>query len=461
MIFRDTSKKTVDLNKDTRFFLQNGTFAIGLSGESGNFPVNVSNSTARVPLELTDDAISRSCEPNWLGGATNVTEYDIEEIYPDEKLIIVPYKFLTKLKPGDPVQLVRKEIRNNYVVKKISIIYDPLAGFSAWHGTYVYLMNDRNYQTDSFDTLNSYIGITGFPLPSADSHLRIIRKTEISDIYRETLQDFYLDFNDYEYSDSYSIKVNWVIDPTVKATKLRWRSIPRNQQVTSDILLTLNSGGLYSGTGPTAPSAEVVSDTGRSAKIELACTWGATSGTVSGVSLVQIGGGFLSSPIITVDSTNEIVPASITADLVLDTEGRIDYISVVNGGTGYTGANVTVSPIPSIVNGATAEGYAEIEDGIIKNIVLTNSGYGFTEYGYTGSITAVVTPTGTGGAGAILRPNIDMSSEWTYENPVFLEKEKIIHGLKFGLPYEIQILTSDDENFIGFNSYSNSIEFIY
>lgn len=453
MTFRDTSKKNLDVMKQSRFNLQNA------SEENlyvGKFPINVSDFNEEHPNEYSSTP--------W-HATYNYPKIKIHSIDTDRtSYAVVIFKnindeqvYLHKFKSGDQIQIERLNIKRIFTVK--STIVD---------GEYVrlHLMNDRKYQSNDFLELDNFVSFNGYPnslisASEATSYLNFSRRIE-RNLSKNMLIDFYVDFYEYEFTDSFSVKVNWEIDPSIKTTQLRWRTTPRNQKETSDISFDIFNGGYYT----QIPEISLISDMGRSAKVEPVMS-DDTFGSIIAMNLTDLGGAYLESPTVSVGRTLvdgtliEVVPAEITSTLWLKTEGRIDHIMILNGGSGYTGASVSISPMPVTPPapiGTMAEGYAEIEDGVITNIVLTNPGYGFS-YGTGSTAVVVITPHGTGGTGAVLQANIDIISEWKYENPLFNDKALVIHGLKRGLPYEIQILCSPDEYFRSEYGYSDSITF--
>jgi hypothetical protein len=310
---------------------------------------------------------------------------------------------------------------------------------------------------------------------------------------------------------------NWLVDPSISKTRIRWRSVPRNQNI-SQLSFNVTTTGLYS----QVPTAEVTSTSGRMAEIQLTSTltgvnlasggtgyttasvqlsggggtgagltYSISSGSITGLSLttggtgytslptvvimgngtgasaeidevsvtgvtiLQQGGNYLSVPTVTVDNTYQtgLTGAVIGVGLTILNGGRVDYIRVTDGGTGYTGASV------SITGGTTdATATAEINDGTLSNIVLNTQGYG---YGPT-LPTVTITPTGTGGTGASAIANVDLYSAWVYEDPSNYDVfSKTINGFKYNVPYEIEILASEDENFRGLMRYGNLLSFQY
>lgn len=417
----DTSKTQIYLNKDTRFSLQNGTNTEGASG--GNFPLHVSNFDESPILTEIDTDRSTYCILKF--STSDVSIYDY-------------------IKPGDPLQLIRGNIKRSYVCENINI------GLTGATSSDMYITLMKRETSDSFIDLDHFVGEYGYPYADSNTTINFNRILETND--KNNLILFNVEFNALEYIDTYSINVNIDFDYTIKNTRLRWRTIPTNQQIPNiDFTLT----GTATAIGPVPIT--VVSDTGRGANLEFVI--GATTPyEINTLDIIDAGGGYLSVPVIDIDETNIDGSSTleITPVLHLNTEGRVDYIRVLNGGSGYTGATVTVSPL-SVANGTTASGYAEIENGEIINIVLTNHGYGFTKAGET----TVTSYTLDGdGIGAELLINVDTDSNWVYEDPT-QEKNITLYNFKRGLSYEIQVVGSDTEIFTGIYKYSHSINFTY
>jgi hypothetical protein len=174
---------------------------------------------------------------------------------------------------------------------------------------------------------------------------------------------------------------------------------------------------------------------------------------INGLNVIQTGGGYMSTPIVTVDDIYLITGGvEIQATLELKNAGRVDYFRVIDGGSGYTGASVSVSGSGS---SDEATGTPIIKDGIITDIIVNYNGNDYV------SASVAISPYGTGGTGASAIANVDIYSEWVYESPMYEEKEITLTGFKYNIPYEIQILASIDQKFIGENKYSTSIPFQY
>lgn len=420
MSVRDTNTKRVNVSREVRVPLQTG--AIPSTASASKYPMNIS------------DVIINN--PNDYLGATAYPFYPLLSLSQDYKLEITG-DWNYKLKTGDPIEIKRGNIRNFYTVQ--NAVFD-----STSNSTLVTLFSAR----ESAFSLDSFIGASGYPQPSSDTLLLLNKRIENPNNRENLVKSFDYRMNPAT-EDFLTLNVSWEIDPKVKVTKIRWRSVPRNENI-SNVSYTVTTQGLYS----QIPTAVINSDTGRSAEIRLT---GATAGLnilVTGVTVVQQGGNYLTPPSVVIDSTYLVglTAAAVTASLNLANKGRIDYIRVLDGGSGYTGASVSVSG-STLSDNAVAT--AIISDGSIKNIIVTYPGHS-----YVGA-TVSITPTGTGGTGASAKANIDLYSDWVYEENMFAEKKKTISGFKVNVPYEIQIIASTDEYFRGLLHYSDSYYFQY
>lgn len=457
MIYRITNTKEISLDKSSAFGIQNGGAPIG-STTVGNYPVNVSDFNEEHPNQFL--------KPSYPGSTVsyhssyNYPLVKVNQILTDRSsyatLVIEPFYeknwYKHKFKSGDQLCLQRWNVKRFFTIKSVTV--NSLVN--------IHLLNDRNYQSDVFSELDHFISESGYP-DAENCYINFVIKLE-TNLRDENLQDFYIDFNEYQYTDSFSLKAFWETSPEITSTAIRWRSVPDNLIITSDISFVINYGGRYylNGLNGLGPFISLISDTGRSAAVEVDnmlvdYLYSEPVGYITSVALTNLGGGYLQSPSVTIDATNQVIgqTGSMTANLTLQTEGRVDYIKVLDGGAGYTGASVSVSSVAPY--GTTAYGYAEIEDGTIKNIVLTDRGYGFT-YGTASNSTVILTPFGSG-SGASLSANVDIMSEWNYELPTPNAKTSIINGFKRGIKYEIQILCISDQK--AYSRYSNSINFCY
>jgi hypothetical protein len=486
MSIRNTTKEDLKIQRTVRGTIQTGTIPAGVTAVDAGYPVNIS------------DVI--------LGDPTTVPVqyplYPIEEIYPDYTLKITD-NWENKIKSGDALEIKRGNIKGFYTVQKNS--YDPVTNLNT---ITLFSARENNLSLDSF------IGATGYPVAAPDTFLLINKEMENPNDRKDLVKSF-----DYKMipsdTDTFSLLVSWSLDPNVSATRLRWRTTPR-VSLDSNLSFTISTIGYYS----QVPTVNLISSTGRSANVALKSSihtvylasggtgyssasitvsggggTGAslvpniTSGAVSSVTIVSggtgytslptvtisgdgtgasvsylklaintisvldQGGGYLSAPSIEVDSTYLLTtPVGVTCSLSLVNSGSVDYVKILQGGSGYTGASVSITGSSTLQN-ATAVAY--VENGSIVNVKVLNGGKG-----YTGASVSV-TPSGPSGAGAVLSANIDLFSDWFYEDILYKEKTKTITGLKTNLPYEIQIIASEDELFRGLVKYSDSYTFQY
>lgn len=420
MAVRDTNTKRVNVNREVRVPLQNGTI-----------PANASASTAKYPMNISDTILDN---PNTYLGATSYPFYPVNSIS-DNFTLSIAGDWTNKIKTGDPIEIKRGNVRNFYTIQNVNFdtVNSLLTLFSA---------------RDNVASLDTFIGASGYPYPSSDTSVLLNKRLEDPNVREMLVRSFDYRMNPTD-ADFFSLNVSWEIDPKVKATRLRWRSVPRNQNV-SNVAYSVITQGIYS----QIPTATVNSTSGRSAEIQLTGVTAGSNILVTGVNVLQQGGNYLTAPTVTIDSTYQVglTAAEVSTQLTLANKGRIDYIRVLNGGSGYTGASVSVSG-SVLSDDATAE--AIIVDGTIQNILVTYPGHG-----YIGA-TVSITPTGTGGTGAVATANVDLYSDWVYEDIMTTEKKKTITGFKTNVPYEIQIIASSDEHFRGLAHYSDSYTFEY
>lgn len=502
------STKTTNLNLYTldHFMLQDGTIPPGVTALGSKYPMNES------------DVIIGS--PNYAGGGTQ-TPIPLASLSRDFSLTINSgspsfYDWSQKIKSGDTVQVVRGSIRHAYTVQNSS--YDIVSG-----QTTISLNNNR----DVVHFLDPFISIQGYTAPSYDGGSTLVdtflvpgRKIESPNDENSLVKDFSVKIVPSKDPDTFSVVAEWSLDHSVKNTRLRWRSYPRNYSYSNLSFAVVQGGGYYG-----VPSAAVVSSTGRRAEIQptvsfsglqsltggtgyssaptltavggggtgasfsvsltgssvgsitivsggtgytstpkLVFTGGGGTGaavtpvfTISNVITVQQGGGYLEAPTVSIDETlhTGATHGSITSSLSLKNEGRVDYIRVTDGGTGYTGASVSITGSPYAED---AIAHVEISKGSIANIVLDYPGYG-----YASSCPPVVNIVAAGsGTGASAIANVDIFSRWVYEDSAGYDVfTKTIHGFKYNIPYEIEILASQDEFFRGLIKYTNNLSFQY
>ena len=485
---RNTNTNKLIIQDEIRSSVQNGTAPSGATAGSSKFPLNVS-----IPI-LDNPNISAGGIPYHTFPVAEVNESFVLKIYDD---------WSYKIKAGGKIVLKRGSIKKTYTVK--SLFFDH----STTHSI-VTLFSARE-ETPSLD---SFLGPTGYPITANDT-VGIFNVTGENPNLRENLLVSFDAQMLPTQESTFSLVTSWEIDPKVSATRLRWRSVP-SVKTSSNLNFSIGTVGKYY----QVPSVSVISESGRSAQVQLSSSidqisvslggsgyttasayavGGGGTGASFSVSLVgnsvssvnvisggsgyistpqiviegngsgadvqsvmivdtiynvQQGGGYLRPPSVTVDPTHlySTTPTSIDSALVLTNTGSIDYIRVLEGGIGYTGASVTVTG-SSTGDDAIASAVIN-EDGFLERIDILHSGSGYT----SGSVTII--PDGTGSSATAVA-NVDLYSSWVYEDPLYTDRTKTITGLKPNILYEIQLLVSDDEYFRGLISYSDSITFQY
>ena len=492
----NTKIKNLGTTSKKRFSLETGTIPDGVTASNSKYSINSSN----VSID----------NPNFPMGPTQT---ELLSVLVEQPYVIdinaaplfqvgISGDWKNLIKPGDSVILERGSIQEELTVAK------PTYSFAKGITKLAFSAVGVNY-----DVMNPFVGLSGYPYPAKDSYLRIDTNAQLP-AFTSLVKNFSTKLVKTEHADSYSLSVSWETDHSAKAVKLRWRSVPRNVSI-SALNFSVSLGGKYSqvpsvtvksnsgsgarvqplteikevfvasgGTGYTTAYVEAIGGGGSGASFSLSISGGTVSGivviaggsdytslpylqvigdgtgasayvsgvSIADVSVIQQGGGYFSSPDVIIDSTYEISPGAIDSFLSLANEGRIDYIRVLNGGTGYTGASVSITG-SSYLDDAIAT--ATIVDGSVESIQLQYSGYGYT------ASSVSIAPTGTAGSGAIAQANIDMYSQWFYSDPFSTEKTAIIEDLKYNIPYEIEILASQDELFRGYCKYTNLTNFQY
>jgi hypothetical protein len=488
--------RKVQISTRRAYSLQNGTIPTGVTSAGAKYPIN----SADVSID----------NPNDYYGPTQTPLVSPLSLTSDFK-INLDGNWTGRIKTGDPVQIQRGNILSDYVVQ--NLLFNP--GTTSSEVT----LNNRR---EVVHLLDPYIGASGYTSSSYDTYLDLTRTVESPNSPDFSLvKSFSVRMTADSNPDTFSLSTEWMVDPSVKTTRIRWRSVPRNSNV-SNLSFSIATVGNYS----QVPLASVISTTGRKAEIQLTSTilavavatggtgytslsavlvsgggTGATLSTsissgalssvsvvsggtgysslpsvvitgdgtgasayvsqvqVTGVYVIQQGGNYLSAPTVNVDPTYQtgITAAAVSSALFLQNSGRVDYLRVTDGGTGYTGATIGITG-SSYLDNATA--YAEILNGSIYNIVLTSSGHGYN--GATAQPVITITPTGTGGIGASAVANVDIYSSWVYEEASSANQfSKTLSGFKYNIPYEIEILASQDEHFRGLIRYTNTTYFQY
>lgn len=466
--------------------------------QTGTIPVGVTSSGSKYPVNAADVSIS---DPN--DGPLYEPFIPILYLYRDFS-IDLDRNWTSRIKPGNPLQVIRGNIRSEYNVQYIRYsLGDDISTIKLSH------------TRDVVDLLDPFISTNGYPYPAADSYVTLDRRVENPNTISNNINSFGVKMIADKSSSTFNTNIYWDVDPIVSAIRLRWRSVPRNYSI-SELSFSVSTGGIYA----QIPEAIIVSDTGRNAKLELSgainqaqitaggsgytsayatikdynlgATFsvsvsggsvtnisvtnggfgypvtpeleihgnaGATGASakvirmlVNGIATVQQGTNYLSIPSVTVDSTYKIgsTGTTINVGLTLNNTGKIDYVRVLNTGYGYTGASVSIS-------GGFPDAIATpfITNGAITDIELIYSGSDYV------TPNVVILPIGTGGTGAQAIANIDIYSQWVYKDVNIQDNMTTLTGFKYNIPYEIEILASNDLYFKGINKYTNNTHFQY
>jgi hypothetical protein len=471
------------LNGTDNFLLQDGTIPVGVTSSGSKYAMHNAN-----------------------------VAYDVPSVYPQTYQPLIPFTVLDPdfkivlddnwkqyIHSGDPIQLRRGNIVSEYSVQYAK--YDANT-----NETTVKLSNFREY----VNLLDPFISLSGYPNPSGDSYVSLDRKLESPNTLISGINSFVTKMIS-PTNTEFLLKVTWDLDPSISAGKLRWRSLPRNY-VSSELSFTVDQGGEYS----EIPTANVISTTGRNCLLklqgvvqsvtvdesgsgytyanavcnpdngttlsvilsgdsidsidvissnyfesrpEIIITGDGVGGVahvsslgVDDLQILQQGSNYLSAP--TVEVVGNVVgltATEISSTVNTNNDGRVDYIRILDGGYGYTGANV------SVVGGSTdITATVSITNGSITSIDIIDGGNG-----YPSSTSVVILPIGTSGAGAQAVANVDIFSQWVYVDIDVNTNSVTIPGFKYNIPYEIEILASEDPNFRGLNKYTNNSQFQY
>ena len=477
----DSRKTNLSLATRDHFTVQTGTIPVGVTGGKAKYPVN----SAEISINHTQQVLL-------------IKPVSISQDF----TIGLTGDWSKKIRSGNSIQLQRGTIDSEYTVKTLK--YLPNDDIST-----ISLSHKRNV----VNLLDPYVNSVGYNLPASDTYIKLNRKVESPNNVNSLVRDFSVKLIHETDPLKFSVKASWLLDPKVSAAKIRWRSTPRVISQ-SNLIFDVATPGEYKG----VPKLNIISTTGRKAEIEMSGYLGnisildaghgysyanieviggggtgaditanivgdhidsitvndpgvgytsfpelrvigpSSSGGASikvdsiifdKVNTIQQGGNYLSSPTITIDipPADIITPAQILAYTDLQNNGRVDYIRIIDGGSGYQNATVT---IPGALDLATAQ--PVIIDGVITDIKVTYPGCGY--YYYTPAYI-----TSTTGTGAQAIANIDLYSKWVYEDINYLDKFVILKGFNYDIPYEIEILASEDDQFRGLMKYSNLTHF--
>jgi hypothetical protein len=186
------------------------------------------------------------------------------------------------------------------------------------------------------------------------------------------------------------------------------------------------------GTGYSLPPTLVIQDSlGSTSPGELKSYIG-----ITGVEIVSQGINYVNPPSITVSGATGASGslASLTSTTTVYNTGRVDFVQVVDGGSGYvTGEELIFSG----GGGTGAKGFIRADNGEIKTTVISEKGYGYTS-------DPSVTVNTVGGTGATLSAVVTLYSDWNYEYPNASNPSYTVSGLLRDVEYEWQLFSSTE-----------------
>jgi hypothetical protein len=457
--------------------------------QSGSIPIGVTSSKAKYPVNSSEISINHNHQVLLVKPISIAQDYTIG----------LTGDWNRKIRPGNLIQLKRGSIESEYTVKTLK--YLPGDNIST-----ISLSHKRNV----VNLLDPFVSSIGYNLPAIDTQLKLNRKVESPNNVKSLVRNFTTKLIQESNPLKFSVKAEWSLDPSASAARLRWRSTPRVTSQ-SNLLFDVVTPGEYR----SVPKLNAISDIGRKAEIEMTgylgdvtilnpgatysyanisvvggggtgaiITANLSGGSIDSLNIInpgqgytsfpeiivtgpsgssgavikvetmvfdkvhtiQQGGNYLISPTITIDinPSDIISPVNIIAYTDLQNGGRIDYIRVIDGGSGYVGATVSIAG--SSFENAVAE--PVIVNGIITDIKVIKPGQGYYYY-------APLQITSSTGSGAQAVANVDLYSKWVYVDINYLDKFVILKGFNYDIPYEIEILASQDDQFRGLTKYSN------
>lgn len=138
---------------------------------------------------------------------------------------------------------------------------------------------------------------------------------------------------------------------------------------------------------------------------------------------------------------------SVTVSLNVSNEGTVDFVTVLQGGSGYVDKS---SLVFSGGGGIGAQGYVNVSDGEIVSAVIVEGGYGYTS-------APIVGVTGNG-ASASMVATVSLYSDWNYVEIDPFVPEYTLENLNKNAEYEWQVYSSTAKR-DDLNSFSPSLKF--
>jgi hypothetical protein len=101
------------------------------------------------------------------------------------------------------------------------------------------------------------------------------------------------------------------------------------------------------------------------------------TGTLTGVTQVNVGSGYTSVPVVSISAPNDVSGIQATATARLS-GGGVTSVTVSQGGSGYTSGSIVSFSAPQIPGGTQPTATVEVSGGSITNIVIVTAGTGYT-----------------------------------------------------------------------------------
>jgi hypothetical protein len=342
--------------------------------------------------------------------------------------------------------------------------------------------------------LYNFVGLTGTPAAIGKAYLSLYSQNEFP--YNDHSTEFQLQkFLQSQEREEYYVNFSWKNNFNVKKNSLRWRATPSSTRITQVYYSVLDSGEYTTLPSASVVSAfgvgESIELSGAVKRVEVvdggsfvgtpnitayyAGASGASlsvamsGGSILSVSVISGGSGYNSSPSLiisgaTVLSAPVLVPyveiesvnvleqgydylqfptvtlqggsgasGSIGATVQVINAGRVDYVSVLAAGSGYTDG-ATVSFVGGGGNGAS--GIIQTVNGEIVSVKMLDYGAGYTSE----PLVSVA-----GGSSASLSANVSMFSDWNYAQVDPAEANYTLYNLKKYLQYEWQVYSATEK----------------
>lgn len=166
--------------------------------------------------------------------------------------------------------------------------------------------------------------------------------------------------------------------------------------------------------------------------IDATATATVTNGVITAITLDNAGSGYTSAPVVSV-----IAGSGATATTTLSGTTSVLAVSITNSGSGYTTApNVTFAAAPG--SGTTATGTANIADGRVTSITITDAGSGYDPAALP-AITIDAPPAGGTQATAVVRPSgssvnsvsiVSNGVDYAYAPAVIFSAPQVANGVR-------------------------------